>query len=77
MIELKRVTAYTVPEVAATLGVAPATVYKYIKRGKLRAKKLGNKWYITDITLEEYVAGDEPETQTPTVSSVVSENTGD
>ena len=72
MIELKRVTAYTVPEVAETLGVAPATVYKYIKRGELKAQKLGNKYYITDRTLEEYVVGGKPEKP---VSSVVSETT--
>lgn len=71
MIELKRVTAYTVPEVAKTLGVAPATVYKYIKRGELRAQKLGNKFYITDQTLEEYVLGGKP---SRAASPVVSEN---
>ena len=58
MIELKRITAYTVPEVAETLNVGTATVYRYIKRGALQAQKVGGKFYVTDRTLEEFVAGE-------------------
>ena len=71
MIELKRITAYTVPEVAEMMKVVPATVYKYIKRGELKAKKIGNKFYVTDRTLEEFIA-EKPDDAT-TASSVVSE----
>ena len=74
MIELKRITAYTVPEVAEMMRVVPATVYKYIKRGELKAKKIGNKYYVTDRTLEEFIA-EKPETQGATSSSVVSSDT--
>lgn len=69
MIELKRITAYTVPEVAETLNVGTATVYRYIKSGALRAQKIGGKFYVTDQTLEEYVAGER------TRVSVVSDTT--
>ena len=66
MIELKRITAYTVPEAAKVLSVVPTTVYRLIKRGELRAQKIGNKYYVTDQTLEEYVAGER--TRVPVVS---------
>ena len=66
MIELKRITAYTVPEAAEVLNVVPTTVYRLIKRGELRAQRIGNKYYVTDQTLEEYVAGER--TRVPVVS---------
>lgn len=69
MIELKRITAYTVKEAAEILGVVPATVYRLIKRGDLRAQEIASKYYVTDKTLEEYVAGEK------TRVSVVSETT--
>ena len=75
MIELKRITAYTVPEAAEVLNVVPATVYRLIKRGELKAKKVANKYYVTDRTLEEFIAGEKPETQGATSSSVVSSDT--
>lgn len=69
MIKLKRFTAYTVPEVAEALRLAPATVRRYIKNGMIKAQKVGSKWYITDATLEDLLSGD---TDAETVSSVVS-----
>lgn len=56
MIELKRVTAYTVQEAAEVLHLSPATIRRYIKSGTIKAKKVGAKWYITDKILEEVIA---------------------
>ena len=37
---------YTLGEVAEELRVSKATVYRYIKDGKIRASKLGRVWRI-------------------------------
>lgn len=72
MIELKRVTAFTVQEVAEALRLTPATIRRYIKSGTIKAQKVGSKWYITDEILEDVITGKE------TASSVVSsKETGD
>ena len=57
MIKLERVTAYTVVEASDMLKLSRATIYDLIKTGKLAAQMIGNKWYITDRTIEEYVTG--------------------
>ena len=68
MIKLERVTAYTIIEASDMLKLSRATLYDLIKTGKLAAQKIGNKWYITDRTIEEHVTGGKK------ASSVVSES---
>ena len=57
MIELKRVTAYTVKEVAEALHLSEATIRRYVKSGTIKAQKIGRKWYITDEILEDVITG--------------------
>lgn len=76
MIELKRVTAYTVQDAAEALHLTPATIRRYIKSGTIKAKKVGAKWYITDKILEEVIAGDMGNDEETTDSSVVSTSEG-
>ena len=59
MIKLENTTAYTVQEVAEILHKTPTTVREYIKRGDLKAKRVGRPWYITEKALEEFIS---PET---------------
>lgn len=63
MIKLERVTAYTVDEVAEMLHLSRYAIYKFIKIGKFKAQKIGNRYYITDRIVEEFVTG------SPVVSS--------
>ena len=72
MIKLKRVTAYTVPEVAKVMHLSEATIRRYIKDGTMKAQKVGGKWYITDENLEFVLHGD-----IDSLPSVVSSDTGD
>lgn len=60
MIELKDTTAYNVKETAELLHVSDATVRLYIKRGKIRAQKVGVKYYVTDETIADFLRGDTP-----------------
>lgn len=53
MIEIDGMKVYTLVEVAKLIGVHKATVRAYIKKGKLKAKKVGGKWMITTDALKE------------------------
>ena len=44
-------------EVAQMLDISAQTVRAYIKQGKLKAQKTGNKYVITEDTLKAYISG--------------------
>ncbi len=44
----------TLPEAAERLGLAPSTLRHQIKNRKLRARKMGRTWYVTDDEVERY-----------------------
>ncbi|MEW6736397.1 MAG: helix-turn-helix domain-containing protein, partial [Acidobacteriota bacterium] len=41
------VSAYTAPQAASKLGLAPDTIYMWIRRGWIRGRKVGSYWYFT------------------------------
>ena len=49
---------FTVQEVAKFLGVAHATIYAELKRGKLPHSRVGRKYLITRQNLEEYLSAE-------------------
>jgi len=42
-------------ETAEILNIKPATVMTFIRKGKLKAKKLTNKWFILDAEIERFI----------------------
>ncbi len=48
---------YTVEEIAELLKVTKTTVYSYIKKGELKAKKIGKYYRITEESLREFIEG--------------------
>lgn len=46
---------YTLPEAAALLGVMPQTVSKYIQEGKLTARTIGARKYVSEDALKAFV----------------------
>jgi excisionase family DNA binding protein len=44
----------TIPEAAAALGVAPATLRTQIRMRKLKAHKMGTSWYVSPAEVERY-----------------------
>ncbi|MFF0676939.1 helix-turn-helix domain-containing protein [Staphylococcus xylosus] len=44
----KQIDVYTVNDIAQSLGINIETVRTYIKRGELKASKIGRKYVITD-----------------------------
>ncbi|CAK8583884.1 hypothetical protein BMEGG_06142 [Priestia megaterium] len=47
-------TVFTPEEVAQMLKVSTMTIYRHIKKGSLRASKLGQQYRISDEQLKEY-----------------------
>lgn len=58
MIQVGDTKAYTVTEAAELLDVTAQTIRAYIKNGKLKAQRAGNKYVITEKTLEDFLNGD-------------------
>ena len=46
---------YTPLEVAKMLRVERTTIYEHIKKGQLKAIRIGNRYRITKAHLEEYI----------------------
>ena len=47
----------TVEDVAALLKVAPYTVRRWLREGKLAGRRLGKSWRVLQSELEEFVHG--------------------
>ena len=53
-IQLGEIKLYSLKELSKTLGITTFTLRTYIRQGKLRARKMGTKWLITEDALKEY-----------------------
>ena len=51
-------TLYSVDDLHERLGLSKMTIRAYLREGKIRARKLGVQWYVTEDALREYF--DEP-----------------
>ncbi len=48
---------YTLDEIEVLLKVSLRTLYRYIKNGRLKANKIGNKWIVTEQALKDFIEG--------------------
>jgi excisionase family DNA binding protein len=53
----------TVREVAELLNVTPRTVYHYIEKGQVPARRFGKSWVILEDQLRRVLAEPQPEAQ--------------
>jgi excisionase family DNA binding protein len=53
-------TLYTVLELSKLLDVTEVTLRRYINEGKLKAKKIGGAYHISEEALKEFVEKGEP-----------------
>lgn len=54
---------YSVDDLHEKLGLSKMTIRAYLREGKIRARKLGVQWYVTEEALREYF--NEPSGQVP------------
>lgn len=52
--QVGNLTLYSVNDLHEQLGLSKMTIRAYLREGKIRARKLGVKWYITEEALREY-----------------------
>jgi len=50
----------TLQEAAEYMKLSVYTIYIYARKGKIPAKKLGNRWRFSRISLEEFIRAGEP-----------------
>lgn len=55
----KQIELYTVNDIAQSLGIKIETVRGYIKRGELKASKVGRKYIITTDSYKEFIQAHE------------------
>jgi len=54
---------YTLPELSERLGIGILTLRKYVRGGRLKAKRIGKSYYVLDSSLREFLSPDERATE--------------
>lgn len=52
--QVGNLTLYSVDDLHEQLGLSKMTIRTYLREGKIRGRKLGVKWYVTEEALREY-----------------------
>lgn len=53
-IQVGELKLYSIEELAELLDIQPVTVRKYCRLGKIKARKLAKKWYVSEDSLTEF-----------------------
>lgn len=51
------ITLYSVLELSQRLGVTVMTLRSYLKQGKIKGSKIGQKWWVSEKALAEFFEG--------------------
>jgi len=52
---IENIKFYTIPEISEVLEVTPQTIRAYIKKGKIKSKRVGRSILITENNLREFL----------------------
>jgi len=52
---------YDVQEIARIFDMTPQSVRKYFKEGRIKARKVGTRWYVTEEAMREFLLGEQTE----------------
>ena len=52
---------YDVQEIAKAFDMTPQSVRKYLKEGRIKARKVGTRWYATEEAIREFLLGEQTE----------------
>ncbi len=47
----------SVKELAKILPITPLTIREYIRKGKIKGRKIGKNWYVNERDLEKFLEG--------------------
>lgn len=59
--EIAGETLYTIPELQEMLGLSDRSLRQYFREGRLKGRKIGKAWHITEKHLKEFLRGTEEE----------------
>lgn len=57
MIEIGDIKAYDVQEIAKMFDMTPQSIRKFIREGRIKGRKVGTRWYVTEEAIREYLLG--------------------
>jgi len=57
MIQIGDIKAYNVQEIAKAFDLTPQSVRKFIREGRIKGRKIGTRWYVTEEAMREYLLG--------------------
>ncbi len=59
MKEITGIKLYTVQETAKLLDVTAQTIRKYIKEGKLQARRIGRPLFVAEVSIKKFLTGED------------------
>lgn len=57
-IQIGDIRLYSLKELSEKLGVTKITLQTYLKTGKIKGRKMGTTWHVTEESLREYFNAD-------------------
>ncbi len=61
MPEIGGINVFTVQEICELFDLSPQSVRRYLREGKIKARKVGTKWLVTEEAIRAFLTGeDEP-----------------
>ena len=48
---------YDVQEIARIFDMTPQSIRKFFKTGRIKARKFGTRWYVTEEAIRDYLMG--------------------
>ncbi len=57
MIQIGDIKAYDVQELAKLFDMTPQSVRKFIREGRIKGRKVGTRWYVTEEAIRDYLMG--------------------
>jgi len=57
--KIRRISFFTTDQLSDILGLSMLTVRRYLRRGRIKAVKVGQRWYISNKNLDRFLSGEE------------------
>ena len=57
MIQIGDIKAYDVQEIAKMFDMTPQSIRKFIREGRIKGRKVGTRWYVTEEAIRDYLMG--------------------
>ncbi len=57
MIQIGDIKAYDVQEIAKLFDMTPQSIRRFLREGRIKARKFGTRWYVTEEAMREYLLG--------------------